>query len=260
MKRRNLGWIVGSASLSVLAVISGSGAAAQQGEDHSLEIVDRAIDFHGGELFTSSLSDLQICSKSGCYGLTARIDSGRFEIEATGQVGEHDRRVRIDNDSVMFWQDGDAVEVDIERARVLRNWVMARAYFVYLPFRLNDDSVVKKDLGMEIWNHRPLHKVKVSFLPGSSSDADDEFLYWFDPETARLEQFAYSFSGDPGGLRFRQAFNYRRVGGILFFDQKNWGIEGEGLSVDDIGPDSVVDWSLVSTVTLQDIEVRHLEP
>jgi len=137
---------------------------------------------------------------------------------------------------------------------------MARVYFVYLPFRLNDDSAIKQDLGMEIWNDRPLHKVKVSFVPGSSSGAEDEFLYWFDPETARLEQFAYSFSGDPGGLRFRTAFDYRRVGGILFFDQENRGVDGDGRSVDEIRPDSVASWDLVSTVTLHEIKVQPLDP
>ena len=55
----------------------------------------------------------------------------------------------------------------------------------------------------------------MTFAAGSSTDAEDEYLYWFDPETARLEQFAYSFQGRPGGLRFRRLDNYRRVGGIL---------------------------------------------
>jgi len=241
-------------------VLGGAGAQAQKVAVDRLEIVGRSIEFHGGEVYGHSRSQLQLCSKSGCYRVEARIDAGLFEIEAAGRVRERHRRVRITNDIVEYWQDGNAMEIEADRAESLRNWVMARAYFVFLPFRLNDDSVIQQDLGLEIWNGRPLHKVKVSFLPDSSSGADDEFLYWFDPETARLEQFAYSFSGDPGGMRFRQAFNYRRIGGILFFDQENRGVEGDGLSVDDIRADSPADWDLVSTVVLREIEVLPLDP
>ena len=74
-----------------------------------------------------------------------------------------------------------------------------------------------------------------------------------------MEQLAYSFQGDPGGLRFRRAFNYRRVGGILFFDQQNLGAEGDGLRVALIDPQFVSGrMREVSTVLLSDIEVESL--
>lgn len=242
-----------------------SGSILTAGVDESadsdigrLEIVDRSIEYHGGEVFTQSRSQLQVCSKSGCYLVRTRIDGDSFEIEASGKVREQMRRVSITNDTVEFWLDGEAVEVEPDRTQSARNWVMARAYFVYLPFRLNDDSVIRQDLGTEVWDGRSLRKIKVTFVTGSSSGADDEFLYWFDPETARLEQFAYSFAGNPGGLRFRRAFNYRRVGGILFFDQENWGVDEDGLRVEEIHPDRLADWDLISTVTVQEIKVEPL--
>ena len=260
MNRDGFGCLVGGCLLLLSMVPESSGAEVRKAGVDQLGIVDRSIAFHGGQVYRHSRSSLQLCSKSGCYRVVAKIDGGIFAIEAAGQVREHHRRVRITNDLVEYWQDGIAMEMAADRARSLRNWVMARAYFVFLPFRLDDDSVIQQDLGLEVWNGRPLQKVKISFVAGSSSGADDEFLYWFDPETARLEQFAYSFSGDPGGLRFRRAFNYRRVGGILFFDQENRGVEGNGLNVDGIRPDSVADWDLVSTVVLQEIEVSPLDP
>lgn len=235
------------------------GRADQIPTGEPLGIVDRSIEFHGGETYLNSLAELQVCSKSGCYRVTARIQGGQFEIEARGQVRDHERRVRITNQSVEHWQDGQAVEVEAGRAGALRDWVMARAYFVFLPFRLNDDSVIQENLGIEIWNDRSWRKVKVSFVAGSSSGANDEFLYWFDPETARLEQFAYSFAENSGGLRLRRLFNYRRVGGVLFFDQENWGVDGGGLSVDQVRPDQVSDFLHLSTVTVREITVQPLE-
>ena len=225
----------------------------------TLEIVDRAIEFHGGEVYSRSLSELTMCSKSGCYDLRSRIDDGLFELEAAGPVSAGYRRAVVDNDTTALWLDQKQVDLDERLVTSVRNWVMARHYFVYLPYRLNDGSVLKQDLGRETWGQRSLHKVKVTFVPGSSSGADDEFLFWFDPETGRLEQFAYSFVGNPGGLRLRRIYNHRRVGGILFYDQENWGVDGPDLSVDQIRPEGITDWDLISRVTVDNIRVTALD-
>ena len=42
----------------------------------------------------------------------------------------------------------------------------------FLPYRLNDPGVYKQDLGLERWGDRELHKVKVTFEPGSSNAAE----------------------------------------------------------------------------------------
>ena len=222
----------------------------------SLAIVDRAIEHHGGEIYEYSLTELEICSKSGCFELRARRNGGEFDYLAKGEVRGTQREVRSTNDDVWLVEDGTTVEVDAERASGLRDWVSARIYYPFLPFRLNDESVFKQDLGLETWDGESLHKVKVSFVAGSSTSAEDEYLYWFEPETGRLVQFAYGFSGNPGGLRFRRGLNYRRVGGILFFDQENLGLEGDGLSVDQITPALVAEMPLVSTVRLEGIRVE----
>ena len=243
--------------LPLLLVASPSALDSQNPPlEHRSKVVDRSIEFHGGGIYDNSVVQLEICSKSGCYQIESRIDEGLFDISAVGRVRDHERRVRITNDTLEYWQDSVLQDVTPERDRSLRDWVMARAYFVFLPYRLRDDSVRHEDLGFEHWDGKPLRKVKVTFVPGSSSGADDEFLYWFDPETARLEMFAYSFAGNPGGLRLRRAVDHRRVGGILFFDQENWGVDGDGLSVDTIDPVTAGGWKLVSRVTLQDIRVQ----
>jgi len=124
---------------------------------------------------------------------------------------------------------------------------------------LGDPGVAQRDLGLESWGGRQLHRVKITFRAGSSTDAQDEFVYWFDPDNGRMEQFAYSFEGDPGGLRFRRLFNYRRVGGMLFFDQENLGIDADGLDIDQVTPEFVDRrMRLISTVTVDDLRVEAL--
>ncbi len=222
-------------------------------------IVERSISYHGGERYEHSQTDLRMCSKSGCYDVQARVEGGLYRYDVTGTVSGRTRRVQSSNDHVEMWVDGKATPIPSDRVSAVRDWAMARVYFCFLPFRLDDPSVHQEDLGLESWRGRALHKVKVTFAAGSSTDAEDEYLYWFDPETGRLEQLAYSFAGRPGGLRFRRATNYRRIGDILFFDQLNFGIEGDHYSVDQIDPTFIQQMDHVSTVELFDIKVEVLE-
>lgn len=223
-------------------------------------IVERSIQHHGGTLYERSLVEMKLCSGSGCYDLAVWRYDGLYRHRVAGPVSSGRREVEVTNDRVELVVDGGAVEVtDPEEAQRLRDWATARIYFAFLPYRLADPSVRYRDRGETRWGERRLHEVKVTFRAGSSSDAEDEYLFWFDPETARLEQFAYSYQGSPGGLRFRRLTNYRRVGGILFFDQRNLGVEGDGLDIELLTPE-FVERRLrpVSTVELKQIEVRPL--
>jgi hypothetical protein len=254
------------AGRALLAIVVGAPlAAALSAEEpppkiERLEIVDRSIEHHGGDRYRHSRSSLTICSKSGCFDLMATIDGDRYEYDVRDEGGEAARRVMASNDRVERWQGGEPVALDAESEQRARDFANARVYFVFLPYRLNDPSVHKQDLGLERWGDRELHKVRVSFAPGSSTDAGDVYLYWFDPASGRLEQFAYSFgSGDGAGVRFRELANYRRVGGLLFFDQRNLGYEGPGVRVEVVTPQFVAkEMREVSMVTLREVQVEPL--
>ena len=241
------------AGAAILVVPAPEFADAQE----PVDIVGRSIELHGGDLYESSAVELRLCSGSGCYDLAVTRRDGVYRHRVAGPVRAGHREVEATNDTVRHWLDG--VEMPVTDARAeqgLRDWATARIYFAFLPFRLDDPSAQREDLGQETWGDRELHKVKVTFRAGTSTDAEDEYLYWFDPATARLEQFAYSFEGNPGGLRFRRLDNYRRVGGILFFDQKNLGVEGDDLSVDQIDPEFVEErMRHVSDVRLEIVSV-----
>ena len=218
-----------------------------------LDIVDRSIAEHGGERFFAGQTSLDICSRSGCFNIAARIDGGLFDYTITQD--EQGRRVRLTNESIERWQDGAPVAVTQDGTR-WTSFVNQRVYFVSLPFRLSDASVFLEDRGLEEWDGRQLHRVKVSFEPETSAGAASEYTYWFDPETARLEQFAYDYED---GMRFRRALDHRRIGGVLFFDQQNLGLEGEGLTVDDIDPAYVAaEMREISTIEIRNVSVEPL--
>ena len=234
----------------------------------SLPIVEKAIEHHGGERYESSDVSFRIVSRSGAFRVEARQDGGLYRYAVVRDTDAGERTVVATNDEVMLLLDGEPQPVAAEDEQRWRDYVSARVYFPFLPYRLDDPSVRQEDLGIETWptdletgeGERALHKVKVTFEEGSSTDAQDEYLYWFDPETGRLEQLAYSFRG---GLRFRVAEDYRRVGGLLFADHENYGVdweEGEEpRPVDVITPEYVRDgMEHISTVRLEEIEVEPL--
>ena len=113
----------------------------------------------------------------------------------TRKVGQFERRVRYTNDTVEQWDNGEPVELDEEAAGRARAYVDARVFFPFLPHSLKGGDIYFEDQGLEAWDGRELQRVKVTFTPGTSNDADDSYLFWFDPDTGQLEQFGYDFNG-----------------------------------------------------------------
>lgn len=232
--------------------------AAEPSKQVMLPIVERSIAFHGGEVFRRATTSLSLCSLSGCFEIRARIDGERFDYEVEGRSGGNLRRVHWWNEGLEQWVDGQPVKLDAAGRKAAEDFVSARVYFPFLPFRLADASAWKQELGLETWGGKALQKVKVTFTPGSSTDADDEYLFWFDPDSGRLEMLAYSFDG---GLRFRKGVSYRTVSGVLFFDQENWALDGPGLGVDSLTPAFVAErMKLLSVVELKNLKVEPLAP
>ncbi|MEM6454979.1 MAG: hypothetical protein AAF772_07780 [Acidobacteriota bacterium] len=247
-----------------------------------LDIVDRAIAHHGGDRYADSATRLELCSKSGCTTVFARVDAGRYRYaiardrrsaDGGATVREVLTMTNAPTDAVTRMRDGAMAPVD-DPQRV-RDTIMARVYFPFLPHRLNDPSVWKQDLGVETWptddgGARRLHRVRVGFDVGSSTDADDVYHYWFDADTAELVQFAYVYDDGHdadgrwrgGGLRFRRLVNARTVGGLRFADQINlgteWSTRADALAIDALSPSVVDGLRAVSTITLDAIRVADL--
>ena len=83
-----------------LTVTAPRWALAAEGGGSRLEIVARAIEYHGGERYRHSETSLELCSGSGCYQMTVRTDGGAYRHEVSGPYRGRTRTVRADNDSV----------------------------------------------------------------------------------------------------------------------------------------------------------------
>jgi hypothetical protein len=234
-------------------------AAAQPAH---LPLVERSVAFHGGELYEATETTMTIASSGGTYDLRVRRDSGLYEIEVDGETsaGTH-RRALMTNDSVREWRDGVELPLAGDEAARARRFVQARVWYPFLPYGLLGPGVHHEDQGLETWNDRTLHRVKVTFTPVPGEKPPDEYAFWLDPETGRVEQYAYAYDlGTPAaGLRFRPARDHRRVGGLLFYDVTNLGVDGRpDLSVDLVDPAYAAGLEAISAVELSAIQVREL--
>lgn len=116
------------------------------------------------------------------------------------------------------------IEIEDSMAVKYQHSVNAVHYFSLLPYKLNDPAVIKSYLGEAEINDIIYHKIKITFKEeGGGEDFEDEFIYWINIETDKVEYLAYSYEESDGiGYRFREAYNERYIEGIRFVDYINY--------------------------------------
>lgn len=96
-------------------------------------------------------------------------------------------------------------------------------YFATLPHKLRDPAVNLYTAGTATIKGKAYDVLRVNFdEEGGGVDHDDNFLYWINQETGRIDYLAYDYKTNKGGVRFRSAFNPRVVAGVLFQDYVNY--------------------------------------
>ncbi|CAN0376390.1 unnamed protein product, partial [Scytosiphon promiscuus] len=123
-----------------------------------------------------------------------------------------------------------------KRKNAYTNSVNSVIYFAFLPLWLKDPAVILEDQGRSVIKGKEYHKILVTFKQeGGGDDFEDVFLYWFDVEDYSMDYLAYKYFTGKGGMRFREAYNTRKVNGVLLQDYRNLQpkIEG-GIDFDEI--------------------------
>lgn len=203
--------------LGVIALLS-----CREAREPSLsadEIIARAIEVAGGDRYRTNriefnFRDIHYVSyrENGKRILQRLIQTDSALIEDTRTGDSFQRRV---GDSVLVLPDS--------LSRKFSNSVNSVHYFAYLPYGLDGKAVYKELLGTVSINGRDYYKIRVTFSEqGGGEDYEDVFVYWFNTQTFRPDYLAYLYHTDGGGLRFREAYNDREVGGIRFSDYRNY--------------------------------------
>lgn len=219
-------------------------------------IVDQAIEAHGGERFLQS--EISFVFRDRLY--EALRDGGLFMYsrsftDTTGQVHDVWR-----NSGFTRTVNGQVVDLPEERQKAFTASVNSVIYFALLPYALNDDAVQKEYLGETTIKGEPYHKVRVTFAQEGGGDGyQDVYVYWFHQQRHTMDYLAYSFQENDGGTRFREAFNPRTVGGILFQDYNNYTLADESTPLEEYDRAfEAGNMEKVSEILLTDIQVNPL--
>ena len=96
-------------------------------------------------------------------------------------------------------------------------------YFATLPYKLQDPAVKLAHKGTATIKSKSYDILSVHFNElNGGVDHDDEFHYWINQTTNRIDYLAYNYLTNNGGVRFRSAYNTRVVDGIVFQDYINF--------------------------------------
>lgn len=219
-------------------------------------IIAEAIAYQGNDL----LNDVEITFRFRQYDYRVRRNNGIFEYERQFSDSLGHIRDVVNNDEIYREIDGNRVVLDSVKHRSVYVDVNSVVYFALLPQPLGDGAVRTRYLGTASVASTEYHKVEVTFNPeGGGLDHDDRFVYWIRPEPAVIDYMSYYYHTDGGGSRFREAYNQRRVGGILFSDYHNYSAPVDSTFADVHIYDGYFEDGLltrVSDIALEDLQVR----
>lgn len=190
----------------------------------SQKILMDAFEAHGGELYNSA--HFSFIFRGNSY----EFKNNQEAYEYTKIVKKTDSTVvdvLINGDFKRFINDEEAKlnEKETQSGSEAINSVL---YFVTLPSKLLDKSVNTKFIENTLIKGKNYEVLEITFdQAGGGEDHEDEYYYWVNQETKKIEYLAYNYLVNGGGVRFRSAFDTRVVAGITFQDYVNYKAEVE---------------------------------
>lgn len=188
-------------------------------ENKANEIIDKAIEVHGGENYKNSLYSFEFRGKE--YRFINQKNSYEYSVKSMVNYNEI---VDVIENGAFSRKTNDLPTIlntneNLKYASALNSVI----YFALLPYKLNDASVNKTYKGMVSMKGKNYHTIEVTFdQEGGGEDHDDVFYYWINTTTNTVDYLAYKYHVNGGGIRFREAFNTRNVQGVLFQDYINY--------------------------------------
>jgi len=184
---------------------------------HVQTIVDRSIKAHGGDIAAKGSFSFDFRK----YHLTYEMNKGRYTYSRTHK--ETGIKDIMNNEGVMRFQNDQEIPLSPKDQKRYGNSLNSVVYFAFLPYFLNDAAVRKELVGEVTIKGKDYYKLRVTFAPeGGGDDFEDEYFYWINKDTFTMDYLAYSFHVNGGGVRFREAYNQREIGGVRFQDYVNY--------------------------------------
>ena len=182
-------------------------------------IVNKAIEAHGGKLYDNADYSFEFRGKKfrfqnngSAYTYSTEIQKGDSLITDVLTADKFEKTI---NGTLQTLS-----KEDVDKYSEAINSVI---YFATLPHKLKDASVNKEYIEETMIKGKSYDVIKVTFgQDGGGKDFDDEYHYWINKDTHKIDYLAYSYLVNDGGVRFRSAFNTRVVDGVTFQDYINY--------------------------------------
>ena len=183
-------------------------------------IIDKALIASGSNKLSAAKIEFEFRDRE--YGV--KYDDGKFEmIRLWGDTTKGVFRDIVTNSGFQREINGIAIEVPDSMALKYTSSINSVIYYALLPYRLNDEAVIKKYIGNEEIKGSNYDLIEITFKKeGGGEDYEDVYIYWVNSETHFVDYFCYSYATDGGGIRFREAINERSINGIRIVDYNNY--------------------------------------
>ncbi|MEL0652472.1 DUF6503 family protein [Algibacter sp. TI.3.09] len=185
-------------------------------------ILNQAIEAHGGDLYNSA--NYSFVFRDNTYHF--KNDNQNYEYT---KISKKDNSITIDvlkNGKLYRTVNGDTVSLNEKQIKGATGGINSVIYFATLPHKLNDASVNKTYIGDITIKEKNYAVLGITFnQEGGGEDFDDQYRYWINTETKKIDYLAYNYSVNKGGVRFRASYNKRVVDGITFQDYTNYEAE-----------------------------------
>ncbi len=142
--------------------------------------------------------------------------------DSTGYVQD----VLVNSNDLTRLINQDTTPVTEEWKKKYASSINSVLYFFQIPFVLTDPAAHKKLVGEVKIKGKNYWSVKVTFSEEKGGeDYDDQYIYWISKDDYAIDYFAYNYTVDGGGVRFREAINQRRIDSLLFQDYINYEVK-----------------------------------
>lgn len=182
-------------------------------------IVNKAIEAHGGKLYTTA--DYSFVFREKNY----RFQNNRSNFEYSSEIQKGDSVVKDILTPKKFerFVNGKLQLLNKEQTGKYSETLNSVIYFVMLPYKLQDASVNKEFVEESTIKGKKYDAIHITFAQdGGGKDFDDEYQYWINKDTHKIDYLAYNYRVNDGGVRFRAAINTRVIAGVTFQDYINY--------------------------------------
>jgi hypothetical protein len=182
-------------------------------------LVNEAVEAHGGDLYAKA--DYSFIFRAKKY----RFKNDGNSFEYSSEVQKNDSLIKdvLINDTFERYINNNLQSLKKEDTGKYSEALNSVIYFATLPYKLQDTSVNKKFIEETTIKEKQYDVVGVTFgQDGGGKDFDDEFHYWINKQTHKIDYLAYNYRTNDGGVRFRAAFNTRLIDGVTFQDYINY--------------------------------------